>query len=397
MTSASIASALGYTPANQTHTHTIANVTGLQTALDGKAASSHTHSISNVTGLQSNLDSRAYTYHYHDISQINNLAIYLSEKVEKTPQIYDDYNQTAYVYNWHNGGIVQLSFNGGSDGKVIFNDSLGAGSQIQFIQNPASEGGLITFSGNVFNRENKLSTLGPSSIVKAIKTYNGWLITGDLQFSPNGTLISTECAYWEGTDAQNQFWSGNFLSRSTYANGSGGTYQSDVFNANGCYAPYGFCIATGVNLSESILQWSGCSGSGTYTYSVGYGNSRADGQGGTYGEYTGGWSAQYGDVISSNGTCYVKYDGMGGYFIDGNSNPSYGDYLGQFGGELYVNLYTGEQFQAGSYTEDRYADGNGGVAYTQNRNDSWYGYGTYLGYSNYGFNVYADGMGGYYT
>jgi len=46
------------------HTHTIANVTGLQTALDGKqaagsyAAASHTHTIANVTGLQSALDGK---------------------------------------------------------------------------------------------------------------------------------------------------------------------------------------------------------------------------------------------------------------------------------------------------------------------------------------------------
>jgi hypothetical protein len=46
------------------HTHSIANVTGLQTALDGKqaagsyAAASHTHTIANVTGLQTALDGK---------------------------------------------------------------------------------------------------------------------------------------------------------------------------------------------------------------------------------------------------------------------------------------------------------------------------------------------------
>jgi hypothetical protein len=46
------------------HTHTIANVTGLQSALDGKqaagsyAAASHTHTIANVTGLQAALDGK---------------------------------------------------------------------------------------------------------------------------------------------------------------------------------------------------------------------------------------------------------------------------------------------------------------------------------------------------
>jgi hypothetical protein len=51
--------------AASSHTHTIANVTGLQTALDGKAASgsyaavTHTHAISDTTGLQTALDGKA--------------------------------------------------------------------------------------------------------------------------------------------------------------------------------------------------------------------------------------------------------------------------------------------------------------------------------------------------
>ncbi len=45
--------------AKAVHSHTIANVTSLQAALDGKAASSHTHAIANVTGLQSALDGKA--------------------------------------------------------------------------------------------------------------------------------------------------------------------------------------------------------------------------------------------------------------------------------------------------------------------------------------------------
>lgn len=41
------------------HTHIIADVTGLQTALDGKAALSHTHAIADVTGLQTALNAKA--------------------------------------------------------------------------------------------------------------------------------------------------------------------------------------------------------------------------------------------------------------------------------------------------------------------------------------------------
>jgi hypothetical protein len=40
------------------HAHTISNITGLQTALDGKAAATHTHTISDVGGLQTALDGK---------------------------------------------------------------------------------------------------------------------------------------------------------------------------------------------------------------------------------------------------------------------------------------------------------------------------------------------------
>ena len=39
-----------------THNHTVEQVTGLQSALDGKAASSHTHTVAQVTGLQAIID-----------------------------------------------------------------------------------------------------------------------------------------------------------------------------------------------------------------------------------------------------------------------------------------------------------------------------------------------------
>ena len=64
--------------ANSTHTHTIANVTGLQDALDAKATSEaltsglagkanieHTHEIADVDGLQTALNGKAATDHTH--------------------------------------------------------------------------------------------------------------------------------------------------------------------------------------------------------------------------------------------------------------------------------------------------------------------------------------------
>lgn len=41
------------------HSHAISDITSLQTTLDGKAASSHSHTIANITGLQTALDGKA--------------------------------------------------------------------------------------------------------------------------------------------------------------------------------------------------------------------------------------------------------------------------------------------------------------------------------------------------
>ena len=49
----------------EAHTHAIADTTGLQTALDGKAATSHTHAIADTTGLQTALDGKASSSHTH--------------------------------------------------------------------------------------------------------------------------------------------------------------------------------------------------------------------------------------------------------------------------------------------------------------------------------------------
>lgn len=60
------------------HSHTIANVTGLQTQLDSKASSSHTHTIANISNLQAELNSKASSSHLHDDryyteTEVNNL------------------------------------------------------------------------------------------------------------------------------------------------------------------------------------------------------------------------------------------------------------------------------------------------------------------------------------
>lgn len=63
-----------------THAHAIADTTGLQTALDGKAPTSHTHAIADTTGLQTALDGKAPVSHTHAQSDVTNLVSDLAAK-----------------------------------------------------------------------------------------------------------------------------------------------------------------------------------------------------------------------------------------------------------------------------------------------------------------------------
>lgn len=87
------------------HAHVIADVTGLQTALDGKqasgsyAASVHTHVIADTTGLQTALDGKAATSHTHTASQITDF----DTAVAATPSVTAN---TAKVTNATHTGEV---------------------------------------------------------------------------------------------------------------------------------------------------------------------------------------------------------------------------------------------------------------------------------------------------
>lgn len=67
-----------WTPA--THTHVIADVTSLQTSLDGKSATGHTHVIADTTSLQTTLDGKAASSHSHIIGDTTGLQTAIDGK-----------------------------------------------------------------------------------------------------------------------------------------------------------------------------------------------------------------------------------------------------------------------------------------------------------------------------
>ena len=82
--------------------HPIPSITGLQSALDGKANSAHVHNISDVTGLQSALYGKSNVGHGHDISGISGLTLTDSPEFADTQitplAIEATYTPTVWTY-----------------------------------------------------------------------------------------------------------------------------------------------------------------------------------------------------------------------------------------------------------------------------------------------------------
>lgn len=100
--------------ADAVHGHAISDVTGLQTALDGKqaagsyAAATHTHAIDDVTGLQTALDGKSATSHSHSG---------LAPTGGTTGQVLKKSSNTDYDYAWAadaTGGGGGLTFGAAS-------------------------------------------------------------------------------------------------------------------------------------------------------------------------------------------------------------------------------------------------------------------------------------------
>lgn len=66
--------------AASSHSHAIADITGLQTALESKASASHAHAIADITGLQNALDAKAASSHSHAIANVTGLQGALDAK-----------------------------------------------------------------------------------------------------------------------------------------------------------------------------------------------------------------------------------------------------------------------------------------------------------------------------
>jgi len=165
------------------HSHAIGDVTGLQTALDGKAATSHSHIIGDVTGLQTALDGKAATSHTHAIGDVTNLQTNLDAKA---PLIITANRQTAsYTLVITDAyKIVEMNVASANNLTVPPNSSVAfaTGTQILISQYGAGQTTVVAGSGvTVRSSGGKLKLSGQYSGGTLLKIgTNEWYLFGDI-------------------------------------------------------------------------------------------------------------------------------------------------------------------------------------------------------------------------
>lgn len=125
------------------HTHTIANITGLQNALDDLASNNHTHGINDLTDVDTSAAATGYIIvlttdgwvakspvaalgdHGHTIAQVTNLQPALDEKLAKASNLADLDNPSIARNNLGLGSIATRAVtistadpSGGADGDI---------------------------------------------------------------------------------------------------------------------------------------------------------------------------------------------------------------------------------------------------------------------------------------
>ena len=366
-----------------THTHQIADVSGLASSLSGKASSVHSHAMADVSGLTGTISSMSMDINFR-LKKVTDASF-------------------SMVYT---AGFVSIPAGSDNEGdRFTYNVPLLAlGTRSWMIQRPEFLGKWI-FLG-VHNAENKRQTKGPRSYVEFLHTDFGVVAHGDLEFEDPGIVVSSSCEYGEITDAAGTPWAGYYIPQTVVTNGTGG-YTTNTGNAGegGCHLPNGYVISNG-GTSDLSFDWSDSEGhSGNFVY--GYVETQttiADGAGGTTttGSNVTTITAVNGQVIHSDpgacsGALEVLFDSSNNYYTTSDTRtdaPPADQYIRSDSGVYEVTL-CGGTYQLGSWSGDFYTDGTC-TGETFSGTSEYVPYGTYLTSCD-DYNYYSNGDGTYYS
>jgi hypothetical protein len=236
------------------HTHSIANVTGLQTALDGKqasgsyAASVHTHIISDVTGLQTALDGKQASLGFTPYNSTNpsgyissytetdTLASVTSRGASTSNPIYvDTTTGGGYVFRTSNswGGWARNAFtisDGSSNLLVTLGGYGGSGTSLSYAYiGLAYNNNWITFSSSAVNSQVALQQGGNQVWHAGNLTNLNQLTNGPGYITSAGNAATATNVAYSGLTGTVPTWNQNTTgtaANSTLWNGAGYSYTA---------------------------------------------------------------------------------------------------------------------------------------------------------------------------
>ncbi len=171
------------------HTHAVADVTGLQNALDTKSPTTHTHTINQVSALQSSLDGKAAAAHTHAQSDISGLTASLAA----TEKLVNKGAANGYAPLDSSGKVPAANLPttiGGTGGSNNFDNGTITG-QIAVWDNVALRGRWQTPSSVVLDRTQTVER--NSATVLSFAEYNrrNILLTGNASLSLAASEVGT--------------------------------------------------------------------------------------------------------------------------------------------------------------------------------------------------------------
>jgi hypothetical protein len=204
--------------ANTSHTHAIADTTGLQTALDGKAATSHNHTIADVTNLQTTLDGKADDIHSHIVADVTGLQTALDGKaatshthvIADTTGLQTALDGKAATSHTHTAGHI-TDFNSSVDARIAAT-SVNALSDVT-ISTPAN-GQVLKYNGSAWVNDTDATGGGsPGGSNTQIQFNDGGSFAGSPEFTiePGGLQYVSNDAksvYFESYDSVDETGAG---------------------------------------------------------------------------------------------------------------------------------------------------------------------------------------------
>ena len=227
--------------ANISHNHTIANVDGLQSALDGKAASGHTHSdVYTETEVDTMLSGKANTSHTHTIANITNLQSTLDGKAAASHGTHVSYSTTAPVMDG-SASVGTASTVARSAHKHPTDTSRAAQSSLDsHPSNKSNPHGVTLAQLGVTSTAAELNALdGITATVTELNYVDG--VTSNIQTQLNGKAASGHTHNYAGSSS-----AGGAATSANKLNTDAGSSTQPVYFANGIPVKTTYTLAKSV-------------------------------------------------------------------------------------------------------------------------------------------------------